>query len=156
MKAENTYPFIIVIVQIISLSAVLFANAFLIFKIWQVIRRHSRQIQAQQQSTQQSEQSIDMLRYKKSVNTMFCVIGAFVLSYIPMLVAFVRYVVVQKWTQETSCLIVIAETLVMSNGVLNPIIYCWRITELRNAARQVLQKIWRHITVFVMVTNDEP
>ncbi|XP_031575004.1 melanocortin receptor 5-like [Actinia tenebrosa] len=42
-------------------------NIFLLVKISRVIRRHSVQIQAQQQSLQQS---IDMPRYKKSVKTM--------------------------------------------------------------------------------------
>jgi hypothetical protein len=120
---------------------VLLIDSFLIFKIWQVIRRHSRQIQAEQQPTQQSEQSINMPRYKKSVNTMYFVIGAFVLTYIPLFVAVVTTIFVQKWTQGTSFFFVIGETLVMFNGVLNPIIYCWRITEIRNATRQVLEKI---------------
>jgi hypothetical protein len=140
MKAVS-YPFITVIADIILLFGVLLADLIFIIKIWRVIRRHSRQIQAQQQSTQHLEQSINMSRYKKSVNTMYFVIGAFVFSYTPLLVALVKFAFFQKWTQGTSCLFVISETLVMFNGVLNPIIYCWRITEIRNATRQVLQKI---------------
>jgi hypothetical protein len=134
---------IIRIVYYSLLFCVLLTNAFLIFKIWQVIRRHSRQIQAQQQSTQHLEQSINLPRYKKSVNTMYIVIGAFLLSYIPYIVALVTFIILQKLTLATSCLFKIGTTLVMFNGVLNPIIYCWRITDLRNATRQVVQKIWR-------------
>jgi hypothetical protein len=156
MLALDKIKSIILIVGIILFIGVLLANSFFILKVWQVIRRHSCQIQAQQQSIQQSEQSINMPRYKKSVNTMYFVIGAFVSSYIPLLLAFVSYAFIKKRTQETSFFFVIGETLAMFNGVLNPIIYCWRITELRNATRQILQKIWRHITLFVMVTNDEP
>jgi hypothetical protein len=86
---------------------------------------------------------------------MYFVIGAFVLSYIPFIAAIATPIFAEKWTEEIRCLFVISGTLLMLNGVLNPIIYCWRITEIRNATRQVLQKIWKHTTVFG-ITNDEP
>ena len=126
---------IIVFLGVVVFVFLIFMNVFFILKISQVIHRHSVQIQAQQQSTQQS---IDMPRYKKSVNTMYYVIGAFVVSYLPIGAAFGSFAVVQQMTVEVRGLFKVANTLVMCNGVLNPIIYCWRIDDIRRAALRLL------------------
>ena len=113
-------------------------NLYFLVKIFQVIRRHSVQIQAQQQSVQQS---IDMPRYKKSVNTMYYMMGAFLLCYIPYAGTLVAISdASKKITQQKLLLLVVAETLVMFNGVLNPIIYCWRIQDIREAALKLFCK----------------
>jgi hypothetical protein len=119
----------------------LLLNGYLIFKISQVIHRHSVQIQAQQQSVQQS---IDMPRYKKSVNTMCYVIGAFVVCYIPYAGGRIVYVTLaQKSTLKLNVVFTVLDSLVMLNSVLNPFIYFWRIKEIRNAAHQLLYRICR-------------
>jgi hypothetical protein len=127
--------------MILSLLVILLPlNAYLIFKISQVIHRHSVQIQAQQQSVQQS---IDMPRYKKSVNTMYYVIGAFVVCYVPYFCGLIVLCVVQKLTPELNNLFIFTVFLVMFNGVLNPIIYCWRIGDIRSNAIRLLRRIWK-------------
>ncbi|XP_031574392.1 adrenocorticotropic hormone receptor-like [Actinia tenebrosa] len=125
----------------------LLVNFVCIFKISRIVQRHSRQIRQQEASVQihaqqQSvQQSIDMRRYKKSVNTVYCVIFAFVLSYVPTIVVLIPYYVVQEYTRTIRLLFGFAETFIMFNGVLNPIIYCWKVKEIRRAARAV----WRRM-----------
>ena len=113
-------------------------NLHFLIKIFQVIRRHSVQIQAQQQSVQHT---MDMPRYKKSVNTMYYVIGAFLVCYVPYAgTMVVNRDTSKKITQYDLILVVVTETLVMFNGVLNPLIYCWRIHEIRQAAFQLFRR----------------
>jgi hypothetical protein len=112
-------------------------NVIAFFKISQVIHRHSVQIQAQQQSVQQS---IDIPRYKKSVNTMYYVIGAFVLCYVPFVGALIAYHVYQDYGRTKEAIIV-SETILIFNGVLNPVIYCIRVGEIRIAVRTLLQRL---------------
>ncbi|XP_031565801.1 adenosine receptor A2b-like [Actinia tenebrosa] len=131
------------VVGVFSLVFLITLNLFFLVKIFQVIRRHSIQIHAQQQSVQQS---IDMPRYKKSVNTMYYVIGAFLVCYVP----FTGMMAVnsdpnEKITQNKLIMMVVTETLVMLNGVLNPIIYFWRIQEIRHAAFQLFRKSFRNV-----------
>ncbi|XP_031548560.1 uncharacterized protein LOC116286236 [Actinia tenebrosa] len=147
-------------------------NVISFFKISQVIRKHSQQIQAQQQSLQQSidmprykksvntmyyvivirkhsqqihaqqqslQQSINMPRYKKSVNTLFYVIGSFLFSYVTMGLAFFSFLVVGYMSLEVRIMFKVANTLVLCNGLLNPIIYCWRIEDIRKAALQLVR-----------------
>jgi hypothetical protein len=118
--------------------ALLIINAFFLIKISQVIHRHSVQIQAQQQSTQQS---IDMPRYKKSVNTMYFVIGAFCLCYIPYLIFRMRQVI---WNNSIMINWLITHTIIVTlstlNSVLNPVIYCIRVGEIRTAVCTLLRR----------------
>ena len=131
------------ILGVLTFVLIITLNLYFLIKIFQVIRRHSVQIQAQQQSIQQS---IDMPRYKKSVNTMYYVIGAFLLCYVP----YVGTMVVdsdanKKMTQHYLVLSFFTETLVMFNGVLNPIIYCWRIRDMRQAAFELFRKYFSNV-----------
>jgi hypothetical protein len=127
---------------------ILLLNGFLLFKISRIIRRHSRQIQAQQNSVEQSMgQSINMPTFKKTVHTMYFVIGAFSLCYVPFAGGVIAFDVAQVNIPahfERHHLFTITETLVMCNGVFNPVIYCWRIKEIRNAVLQFLPRICFH------------
>jgi hypothetical protein len=72
------------------------------------------------------------------------VIGAFVLCYVPFVGTLVVHANVGKQRTEYMLLLAMAtETLVMFNGVLNPVIYCWRIEDIRSAASQLLRNICR-------------
>jgi hypothetical protein len=123
------------IIAITLLVVLLLVNAYFIFKISQIIHRHSAQIQAQQQSVQQS---INMPRYKKSVNTMYYVIGAFAVCYVPLVGSLVAQTA-SNFSLATQILFYLfACTSAMFNGVLNPFIYCWRSVEIRTAARRLL------------------
>ena len=136
------------ILAAILLIIVIIINLYMIFKISRVIHRHSVQIQAQQQSVQQS---IDMPRYKKSVNTMYFVIGAFLLCYIPHFGTVLLRGINDSMENPVCGLSsflkyfasLVSTTLVFSNSVINPIIYCWRIQEMRQAMKTLVRRIWR-------------
>ncbi|XP_031560016.1 adrenocorticotropic hormone receptor-like [Actinia tenebrosa] len=134
----KTFP--LVITGSVIIGTLICANSFFLFKISRVIRRHSLQIQAQQQSVQQS---IDMPRYKKSVNTMYYVIGVFLFCYIPLIITMVVHSIFRKDTKVTRYMYTFSESLALANGVLNPVLYFWRIEELRKAAYNLLKKMWK-------------
>ncbi|XP_031565777.1 melanocortin receptor 5-like [Actinia tenebrosa] len=130
------------VILFLSLVFLITLNLYFLVKIFQVIRRHSLQIQAQQQSVQQS---IDMPRYKKSVNTMYFVISAFLVCYVPYAGTMIVHSDNVKITQNKLMLVVVTETLFMLNGVLNPIIYFWRIQEIRHSAFQLFRKRFSNV-----------
>jgi hypothetical protein len=124
----------------ITFVSLLVLNGYFIVRISKVMRRHSRQIQAQEQSMQQS---INMPTYKKSVNTMYYVIGSFVLCYIPFAVALFVIYVIPQFKLEIRTYFTVTETHVMFNCALNPMIYCWRIKELRDNCWRLLSRLWK-------------
>ncbi|XP_031550154.1 melanocyte-stimulating hormone receptor-like [Actinia tenebrosa] len=128
-------PFLITV--IIIFISLLLLNAFFLGKIYQVIRRHSVQIRAQQHSAQQA---FDMRKFRKTINTVDFIILAFLLCYVPYAGALIILVVRQQRTEGIRLLLTVTESFVMFNGVLNPIIYCLRIQEIRNIVRRFYGK----------------
>ena len=125
---------------IIPLSVLLLA--FLIttvstFKIFQIVRRHQRQINQQQQSVQMN--MVNVLKCRKSAITVLYVYGLFLIFYVPFFVTiivetFAGYTVNVKIAYDY------ATTAVFINSSLNPLVYCWRITEIRRAVKNALKK----------------
>lgn len=125
---------------IVALAILLLFNAFFIVKIYQVIRKHTLQIQAQQQFA--PPQNINMPTYKKTINTMYYVVGAFVCCYIPFLVVLLAISIYKDFSLVKRSLFAVSETCVMLNSSLNPLIYCWRIQEIRDASWKLVRGIW--------------
>lgn len=128
-------PFLITV--IIIFIALLLLNAFFLGKIYQVIRRHSVQIRAQQHVAQQS---FDMRTFRKTINTVDYIILAFLICYVPYAGALIIFTVRQHRTEDIRLLLTVTESFVMFNGVFNPIIYCLRIQEIRNIVRRFFGK----------------
>lgn len=131
-------------------------------RIYQIVRRHRRQIKSHGQqsfSDQTPTELVDrvpgrtptelvdrvpgrtpiqrvdrfqLARYRKSTNTMFIILGFFLLAYVPLFFAqitlqMVGYVYITKILHDFSV------TLVFTNASVNPIIYCLRMEHLRRA-----------------------
>jgi len=125
-------------VNVIVIFFVVLLNIFLMLKISRFLRRHLAQIQAQQQSAQPT---INMPRYKKSVNTMYYITGAFILCYCPLLFTQTTLMVTRKTGIERFIAETLSEILLMLNSLLNPVIYFWRIHEMRNAVVQLMRSV---------------
>lgn len=113
-------------------------NVCLIYKIHRVIRRHTAQIQEQENAVQ-----TNTLRpkFKKSVSVMLTIIAAFLLCYIPFFVIMVVNHLIRESTLVKGYSMDITNTMVMFNSLLNPVIYCWRIEEFRCAAYKLFSKL---------------
>ena len=106
-------------------------------KIFQIVRRHQRQITQQQQSVQSN--TINVLKCKKSAVTVLYVYGLFLISYLPV---FVSMLIAQTLTELTIPMRIAfnyVATLVFMNSLLNPVVYCWRIREIRRAVKNVFR-----------------
>ena len=97
--------------------------------LFREIRRHREAIQTQQRSHEEMER---FARDKKTFKTIVFVFAALLISYVPMAIALLFrprsgysgiYDVLLPW----------ARTFAMLNSLFNPLIYCWRQKELRNA-----------------------
>ena len=125
-----------------TLSPVLFfLSAFFYCKMFLAVRRHRNQIQdlQLQQQEQNVEETTTAAKLRKSMVGTFYVYLVFLACYLPyMLVNIVRIV---KTTSLTDTLSYYAVTLVFLNSSLNPLVYCWKMRQIRPAIRDVLQNI---------------
>ena len=78
----------------------------------------------------------DISKYRKSVFVILYVLVAVALSYLPSGISFVVQLLFEMETNEFVSSF--AGMLVILNSSINPLVYCWRITEIR---RFVISKL---------------
>lgn len=97
---------------------------------------------------------MNFARYKKSVVSMFYLFCASVVSFLPYLCHKVA-VAVSGWNTSTSVLFSFALTMVYLNSSANPLIYCWRISELKQIVLNVLCRNRSAVKEVKFVTSKE-
>ncbi|XP_078344373.1 melanocyte-stimulating hormone receptor-like [Oculina patagonica] len=112
-------------------------------KIYRVVRQHQLQIHAQQQAMEclSAESVQNMQRSKKSAINTFLYYVVMILCYTPL---FISMLIIVISSNHWKTAWYFADTVAFMNSSLNPVLYCWRIRELRTAvvktARQMLCK----------------
>ena len=109
-------------------------------KIFCVLSHHQAQVQGLIQQQQNQPNVLNMARYKKAVYGALWVQLALVGCYLPIGIS---GIVIASSNTYSSNLIVTcgcALVLVYFNSALNPVLYCWRISEMRQAVRQTINQ----------------
>ena len=124
------FPFVICITAslVTTLSAL---------KIVQIVRRHQRQINQQQQSVQRH--TVNVIKSRKSAVTVLYVYGLFLIFYLPFLAtlcaeSFIGYTLTAKITNDY------VTTVGFMNSCLNPFVYLWRIRKIGRAVKRTLTR----------------
>ena len=133
---EREYKFTMAIMTIICLVV----STFSYILIYRIVRRHQSQIYVQQ-TVQSVTDGVQIGRLKKSALNTFIFYIFLITCYIPMYILLTLYgISYMEWTIEWNFIII----LVFMNSSINPVLYCWRLRELRTAvvktARQMLCK----------------
>ena len=106
-------------------------------KIFQIVRRHQRQISQQQQSVQSN--TVNVLKCKRSAVTVLYVYGLFLIVYFPFFATmFVE--TLTGYTLKVKVAYNYVGTIVFMSSFLNPLVYCWRIGEIRRAVKNILAR----------------
>ena len=127
------YFFIAAVVIVICLSI----SSFCHIQFFQLVKRHKIQIQAQQQALQNADNNLNIMRLKKSSVKTFVFYIVMILCYFPMLLNLVLMAtnaMTRYWNLYTS--------IVFLNSSINPILYCWRLSDLRSATVKTARKIF--------------
>lgn len=109
--------------------------AWCYFIIYKTVKRHNKQIQDSQKQTHQS-----MVRYRRTTFTMIILVSAFALSYFPFFITTAISASQEKEDMRISAAHCFAVVIIFANSTANPLIYFWRVAELREAAKQTLSK----------------
>ena len=105
--------------------------------VYIVARYHQNQIQAQFQ--QQNAQVIVLLRERKSALNVVYIYIVFAACYLPKLCSAFDEAI----TGNPSLLTLFGIFFVFFNSSLNPLVYCWRLREVRQIMKDTLKKIFR-------------
>ena len=126
------------IFAIIKASCLIIATT-LYFKIYRTVRRHARQIHSQhvRQETGNSPRE-DAARMRKFVTGTFFVYLTFLLCYLPS-VGTLMAVAITGQSKTTEIWRSYTLTLLLLNSSLNPLIYCWKMRQIRHTVMEILR-----------------
>ena len=108
--------------------------------IWKIVQRHHNRIQSDQTAAQ-AQNALNMLKHKAKTYTSLIILELFAFCYFPYL-----FFEIDRLSRGEHDFIDIAtysilETVVFVNSSLNPIIYFWRVKDLRRAAWKALKSL---------------
>ena len=133
---ENRFVFNIVCVASISLCVIISSICYM--KIYYILRLQQNKVHTISSHAQQNESSpLHIERYKKTVSSALWIHFTLLACYLPFgIVSGVKAI-----TGET---LAVAEgftaTLIFFNSSVNPVLYCWRIREVRKAVKETIRQ----------------
>ena len=126
-------------------AIVMFSIATSVFSYGKInvkLRQHHLQVQALPEGQLKGRQvPLNIARYKKSVSSVLWVQLVQVICYLPFLVVvmLMTYSGVSGGNFEIT--FAITATLTYLNSSLNPVLYCWRIRNVRQAAKDAIKQL---------------
>ena len=132
-------------------------STFCYTKIYRTLRLSQVQVQDQSHRGQPNEEgtSLNKARYKKTVSTALWVQITLLACYVPFGLVSV-FVITASRTPSIVFAWLLSITLFYFNSTLNPLLYCWKMRELRQEMKNAIRKIWciSELSVRVHNTNE--
>ena len=121
---------------IIVTSLCLVISTFSYTKIFFTLRHHQNQVQDHVQQPNQTNQ-LNIARYKKALSTALWLQLTLVACYLPYCIE----VASRPFSTLDPSARIYTRTLVYLNSSLNPILYCWKIEEVRQAVKDTIRQV---------------
>ena len=124
----------------VSICACLFISAFSHVKIYKIVRDHKRRIQIQLEAVESNTVDVhnNMSGLKTSALNALIVFLVLLACYYPY---FIVFVVTSVFPINVMLSTSLASTVVFINSTLNPFLYCWRISEIREVVKQTCHEL---------------
>ena len=129
------------LVMALGIAICLIISTLLYIKIYKIARKHQLQIQIQQQPAMQTvivDHKQNLARWTRSaLNTSIYDI-CMTLCYFPMFTSLLLLSINPKLERQERELTM---NMVFVNSSINPILYCWRLRELRHAVLKIIKQL---------------
>lgn len=133
-----------------GLAVCLSLTTFCYLKIYLTLRQHDKSVRGQNplentfvtsRIEAPSGKRFNVMRYKRSVSNMLYVYVAFILCYLPLFCILI--VIHARGVDRTTKIFRFSgATLIFINSSLNPLLYCWKIREIRPVVLGLLSNIF--------------
>lgn len=138
-----------------AITICLVVSTILYCKIYKIVRKHQLQIQNDAKKQQQHQSDTILLKkYWRSVVSFVLVHLVMLLCYLPYAIALAMRAV-SGITKEYKLLLNITTTVIFLNSSLNPLVYCWRIREVRTAVGKTLKQLFRKQSESRQTSRDQ-
>ena len=115
-----------------------------VHKSFCALSHHHTQIQDHVQQQPSQPNAMNTTQYKKAVYSALWVQLALVVCYLPYHYGLVEIAIRQSKTYSSHQVITggVASTVIYFNSTLNPFLYCWKISEVRQAVKQTIRQVF--------------
>ena len=117
-------------------------SSFCYTKIYRTLRLSQAQVQSQGHQGQQNEEAtpLNKARYKKTVSTALWVQMALLACYLPFALVHGFASITEHETPLFNFVLSITASLMLFNSTINPILYCWRMREMKRAVKHTIRQ----------------
>ena len=107
-------------------------------RIFYRLRRHQARVHDQQGQSNGTGIQLNIKKYKNTVSSMVWVQFVLVLTLVPFIIVVV-IIQINGANKDSLLLITATVTVLYSNSSLNPFLYCWKISEVRKAVKDIVR-----------------
>ena len=119
---------------------IFFVIVISVWKIFRIVRKHQQQIKGQTKAVSHlPANTVKILKCRNSAVTVLYIYGLLLIFYLPLMVLLVMEKFV-GYTRTVRIVYEYAATAVFINSCLNPVVYCWRIGEIRRAVKNFIRR----------------
>ena len=114
------------------------------WKIFRIVRTHQHQIKDKEMAVSHlQDKTMNMLKCRKAAATVLYINGLFFIFYLPYMVLLVVETFI-GFSRTVRIAYDYAATAIFINSFLNPVLYCWRISEIRRAVKNIMRRnlVW--------------
>ena len=116
--------------------------SFAYIKIYKIARHHHNQIQDQAQLQNQNNQMTHLASAKKlAINTLYIYV-ILLICYLPSLCISPMFMMSSTPSPLLTLCYFMGASLIFYNSSLNPLVYCWKIREVREAVVDILKRLY--------------
>ena len=127
MTADREWFFIPLVIFVV-VSVVLTVSTM---KIFQMVRRHQRQIKRQTEAVSNLQSNtVNVLKCRKSAVTVLYIYGLFMICYVPFFGTLITDML-HRYTIKIQIAYDFSTTVIFVNSFINPVVYCWRIRKIK-------------------------
>jgi len=112
-------------------------------KIYLTLRHHQTHVQGHVQQGQPSGEGVtlNIARYRKTVSTALLVQVTLLACYLPYAISVGAFVNTGSQTLSVNFSWAVTVTLLLFNSTLNPLLYCWKMREVRKAVMDTMKQV---------------
>ena len=121
-------------------------------KIFCTLRYHQAQVRDKQPASQTN--TLNMARFRKVVDSTLWVQLALVVCYAPICTVDIVIALTKKYSLLSVVTRKVGVILLHFNSTLNPFLYCWKISEVRQAVKQTLKEALCWNRSFLCCSSD--
>ena len=132
----------VIFVSIVSLTCIV-TSTLCYTKMYLTLRHHQIHVQGHVQPGQSSGEgvSLNIARYKKTVSTALLVQVVLLVCYLSYAISVGTFVNTGSQTPSLNFSWAVTVTLLWLNSTLNPLLYCWKMREVRQAVMGTIKQL---------------